>query len=211
MDPTPISQDSVMAVDVINPVRRSKRRLYLTMPARKRLRMSYRRRNRLVRYKPEMKMQDFNVSGAVADGALSTIQELTAIAEGSGANERHGNRVRIHRVEIRGDLGADNADFYLMQCHTTTVPSYASFIAYQGGHTTVDTSNTQFTEWRYMNGKQFKDHGGLRHSFRLGYTAKYNAALSTSCVDNRLVFFVKNDTGAAIDVEYSGRVWYTDA
>lgn len=211
MDPTPISQDTVMTDDVIIPVRRAKRTLFLRMPARKRLRFSYRRRSRLVRYKPEMKMQDFNLQGAIADGALSTVQELTAIAEGSGANERHGNRVRIHRVEIRGTLGDDAADFYLMQCHTTTVPSYVSFIAYQGGHTTVDTTNTQFTEWRYMNGKQFKDKGGCRHSFRMGYTAKYNAALSTSCVDNRLVFFVKNDTGGSITAELTGRVWYTDA
>lgn len=163
------------------------------------------------RNKAEMKMQDFNVAGAVADGAIASVMELSAIAEGAGANERHGNKIRIHRVEIRGNLGSDNADGYLIQCHTTTVPSYGSFSAYMGGHTTVDTSNTQFSEWRYLNGKYFKDHNGIRQGFKYGYTAKYNAALSTSCVDNRLVFVVKNDTGAQIDVEIHGRVWYTDA
>ena len=144
------------------------------------------------RYKPEMKMQDFNVSGAVADGAIASVMELTGIAEGAGANERHGNKIIIHRVEIRGDLGDANADLYLIQCHTTTVPSYGSFLAYMGSHTTVDTTNTQFTEWRYSNGKYFQDHNGIRQSFRFGYTAKYNASLSTSCVDNRLVCVVNN-------------------
>lgn len=163
------------------------------------------------RNKAEMKMQDFNVQGAVADGAIASVMELTAITEGSGANERHGNKIRIHRVEVRGNLGGDNVDLYLIQCHTTTVPSYVSFNAYMGGHTTVDTSNTQFTEWRYCNGKRFKDFNGIRQSFKYGYTAKYNAALSTSCVDNRLVVIVKNDTGASATVEISGRVWYTDA
>lgn len=156
-------------------------------------------------------MQDFNVTGAVADGAIASVMELTAIAEGSGANERHGNKIRIHRVEIRGTLGADEVDLYLIQCHTTTVPSYASFSAFMGGHTTVDTSNTQFTEWRYINGKKFKDQGGLRQPFRLGYTAKYNAALSSSCVDNRLVVVVKNDSGGQVTPEIHGRVWYTDS
>ena len=40
----------------------------------------------VARSKPEMKMQDFNVSGAVADGAIASVMELTGIAEGSGAN-----------------------------------------------------------------------------------------------------------------------------
>lgn len=182
-----------------------KRTIVTSSRSRKRMRPTY------VRFRPEMKMQDFNVTGAVGDGAISSVMELTAIAEGSGANERHGNKIRIHRVEIRGTLGDDDADGYLIQCHTTTVPSYASFSAYMGGHTTVDTSNTQFTEWRYINGRKFNDKAGLRQSFRYGYTAKYNAALSSSCVDNRLVFVVKNDTGASITPEFHGRVWYTDA
>ena len=52
------------------------------------------------RNKAEMKMQDFNVSGAVTDGSIASVMELTAIAEGSGANERHGNKIRIHRAPI---------------------------------------------------------------------------------------------------------------
>lgn len=181
---------------------------YDVLPLTKRVKRVERlaRRNRA-----EMKMQDFNVQGAVSDGAIASVMELTAIAEGSGANERHGNKIRIHRVEIRGTLNGDNVDGYLIQCHTTTVPSYGSFSAYQGGHTTVDTSNTQFTEWRYINGKKFSDYAGLRQSFKYGYVAKYNANLSTSCVDNRLVFVVKNDTGASVNAEFHGRVWYTDS
>lgn len=206
-DPFPITQSQgseVVSTTTTRSYPRMKRVLVRRYRPRKRART-------LVRFKPEMKMQDFNFQGNIADGALGSVVELTQIAEGSGANERHGNKIRIHRVEIRGSLGADNADAYLIQCHTTTVPSYASFIAFQGGHTTVDQSNTTFTEWRYLNGKYFKDHNGVRQSFRLGYTAKYNAALATSCVDNRLVFIIKNDTGAQITSEVSARVWYTDS
>lgn len=179
-----------------------------TMPVKKRLR----RVERIAALrKPEMKMQDFNyVNATLADGALATIVELTAIAEGTGVNERIGNRIKIHRIEVRGTLGAENVDAYIIQGHTTTAPVYANFYAYQGSHLLADDSHTKFTEWRYINGRTFIDRSGLRHRFPIGYTAKYNANLSTSCVDNRLWFVVKNDTGAAVSVEYSLRVWFTD-
>lgn len=159
---------------------------------------------------PETKMQILSFSGTIADGAAQVL-EFTAVAEGTGANERLGNKIRILRIETRGDLGADNVDMYFIQCHTTTAPAYANFASYQGGHITIDSTNTRFTEWNYTNGRKFSDNAGMRRVFTLGMNSKFNGSASTSCVDNRLFVVVKNDTGSTQTCEFVGRMWFTDA
>jgi len=162
------------------------------------------------RRKPEVKYAVFTHSGAIADMAASTV-ELTAIAQGNDVNERTGNHIKLLRVDVRGDVGDNNLDYYIIQCHTTAAPIYGNFNAQQGGAISTIDNNTKFTEWKYMSGYKLKDTGRLMHRFKYGIKAKYNGTATSNCVDNRIYLFIKNNTGASHSPNFTVRVWFSDA
>lgn len=185
----------------------TKRRSASRYGMRKRMRYSYRRKRfSLV----ETKMKIFNLTGNVANASAGVV-ELTRIGEGTGNDERNGNKLNILRIDVRGKPVNDNLDIYLIQAHTTTDPAYTDFSPHVGGHIFENRTNTRFTEWRYSNGRRFVENSGMRHSFRLGYVAKYINDQTTGCVDNKLYLVVKNNTGADVLVtDFAVKVWFRD-
>ena len=179
---------------------------YHTMPLAKRLRRVERVQ---ARRKPESKYAVFTHSGAIADMNVTTV-ELTAIAQGSDVSERTGNHIKLLRCDVRGDVGDNNLDYYIIQCHTTSAPGYSNFNAQQGGAISTIDNNTKFTEWKYMSGYKMKDVGRLMHRFKYGIKCKFNGTASSNCVDNRVFLFIKNNTGASHSPNLTVRVWFTD-
>lgn len=162
------------------------------------------------RRKPEMKKFHVSSSPTLASATATTI-DLTNIAQGNGIGDRTANEIRIHRVDIRGNLTTGGVDSYLIQSHTTSFPVYADFYPIQGGHLNIVNQNTKFTEWKY-----YKNYSGtnsnmrISHSFKYPMKVKFNAATGTSAVDNRLSLVMKNDTAASAAVQVSCVVYYTD-
>lgn len=162
------------------------------------------------RRKPEMKKFHVSATPTLASNTATTI-DLTNIAQGTGIGDRTANEIRIHRVDIRGNLTSGGVDSYLIQSHNTTFPAYADFYPVQGGHLNIVNQNTKFTEWKY-----YKNYSGtnsnmrITHSFRYPMKVKFNGAAGTSAVDNRLSLVIKNDTVASAVTQVSCVVYYTD-
>lgn len=159
--------------------------------------------------RPETKYAVFQHTGTVANAAAAAI-ELTAIAQGNGADEREGNHVKILRVQVRG-VADTPLDMYIIQGHTTTVPAYSDFNAVAGGALSAVNNNTKFTEWKHFNGFNMQSSTtSINLRFPYGLKAKFNGSATTNCVDNRLFLFLKNNSGGDMSAELTVRVWYLD-
>nr|DAW56437.1 MAG TPA: hypothetical protein [Bacteriophage sp.] len=86
-------------------------------------------------------------------------------------------------------------------------PQYGDFQAVTGGYCNDDA----FTVWRKtMSGLKANFANNGYHVFRYPLKLFYNGSSGTAGQRNRIWFVVKNDTGAAAQVEYALRIWYTD-
>lgn len=164
--------------------------------------------NRLRIQKPEMKMRSYTLN-VNTPSAAATSRELTGIAQGSDVANRVGNKVRIWRVEIRGNA-IPGSDLYLVQSHNASLPIYANFEGVIGGHILGNLTNTTFTEWKHMTTRNDNRAFKMVQRFPRGYVAKYQTPDSTGCVDNRLTFIQVNNTAGDALVVCSMRVWFTD-
>lgn len=162
--------------------------------------------------RPEMKHISWGANTTVAAGALNTIN-LTQLAQGVTINQRMGDRVRVWRVEVRG-IAHSRLDHYLTQLHTTTVPDAAKYGPYAGAFLLDSEANTRFTVWKHYrslyNAAPFAPLKFVQ-KFKNGIIVKYNTPASTGCVDNGLVLQSLNRSAIDCDLNYSVRMWYTDA
>lgn len=161
--------------------------------------------------RPEMQTKTFQLSGTLAVGAVSNVI-LTAIAQGNDINDRKGNEIRVWRVEIRGvsDTGMDN---YLLQLHTTSEPTAASFGPTTGAFLLDNESNVRYTEWKHYrnyNGTGGGDPLRIVQKFN-GMRSHFNGATTTSGIRNQICFTALNRTATTQDIAVSCRIWYTDA
>lgn len=162
------------------------------------------------RNRPEMKNKIFSSSANVAAGAL-TNQTLTNIDQGDDIDERIGNNIRIWRIEVRGNL-AVGLDQLVVQQHTTTSPTYASFTTTQGAMIIASNTNSLFTEWHHYNtrvssGEQFR----YFVKFPKGMVVHFNGTAGTSGCRNEVALTTVNNTAGTLGLSYNARVWYTDA
>lgn len=180
------------------------------MPLKKRLR----RVERQVKLnRPEMKHQTVSVSGTITAGTLNVLA-LTNIAQGDTIAQRSGDRIRVWRIEIRGinDPAVDN---YLIQQHTTTLPTAADFTSTVGAFTLDSLTNTKFTEWKHFGcnlALPVTDAGRFKTSlrFRNGIIVKYGGT-GTQPVDNGLVACQLNRSTNDLVAQYTVRIYFTDA
>lgn len=172
--------------------------------------------------KPEMKnvtieMNALATTGGtlLADNTVTLLQPCR-IAEGTGINERIGDKIRVWRIEVRGvaDVGLDQ---FLIQCHTTSTPGISSFSNQIGCYLLGSETNKRFTEWLHYRNyytSAFTDNASpvkFQQKFRNGIIVKYNNALSTGVVDNEVVYAACNRSGGNRVANLTLRMWYTDA
>jgi len=167
----------------------------------------------IYRNRPEMKSITFNDAVAVANNT-GYVFTPCRISQGTGVNQRIGDKVRVWRVEVRG-YAHPYLDQYVLQQKTTTQPDPSVFTAFAGAYI-LDSENTnRFTEWKHYrnpNGISSSDLGSkFSHKFKTGIIVKYNGPLSTNVVDNEISVFVLNRSGTAANFNQTVRMWYTDA
>jgi len=172
--------------------------------------------------KPEMKTITLTLNGFSSTGgtpvANNSVQLLQPcrIAEGTGINDRIGDKIRVWRIEVRGlsDIGLDH---YIMQNHTSSDPGISSFGSRCGAYLLDSENNKRFTEWihyrNYYTGNIQTDACSLKfhQKFKNGIIVKYNGSASTSVVDNAVNYVIVNRSGSAGSCSLSLRMWYTDA
>lgn len=162
------------------------------------------------RRKPEMKKFHVSATPTVVTNSATTV-DLTNIVQGTGIGERTANEIRVHRVDIRGNLTTGAVDSYLIQSHNASLPVYADFYPVESGHLNIVNQNTKFTEWKfYKNLSGTNSNMKLQHSFKYPMKVKFNGSAGTSCVDNRLSLVMKNDSAASAVCQVSCVVYYTD-
>lgn len=180
------------------------------MPVSKKIR---RMERQIYRNRPEMKSRTTSLTGSIATGTV-TVARPCQIASGTGVNERTGDKIRLYRIEVRG-ISDEGLDHYIIQCKTSSIPTFASFGSAQGAFI-VDSENTnRYTEWyHYRNLRTSGSTCPVRFAkkFKGGIVVKYNGQLSTNIVDNEIVVVLLNNSGATrSDISFSIRIWYTDA
>lgn len=158
--------------------------------------------------RPEMKIATKGLNTLLVSNAL-TYTELTTIAQGVSNNERIGQKIRIWRVEVRGQMN-NNCDGYFIQSHGGSLPVYADFNGTGGGFLSAFTANARFTEWNYFVSDDADAFRCIR-SFPRGYVAHFDTNAGTSCVRNRLSLVFINNTAADKTIDCTCRIWYTDA
>lgn len=193
---------------------RTLKRTYHVTPAdaqqiTKRLRM-VERSTRLNR--PEMKHKTFSITGTITAGTVN-VGALTDIAQGDTIAERSGDRIRVWRVEIRG-MAEGGVDNHLLQQHNTSLPTIADYTSAEGSMLLDSSTNTRFTEWKYFKGYWNGPSSGsvirVTQKFRNGMVVKYGGTASTP-VDNGLLITQVNRSGVDHEVNYTIRIYFTDA
>lgn len=158
----------------------------------------------------EMKSVTWTSSGTIATSTINTL-EMTSIGHGTGINERIGDRIKVWRIEIRGE-GLNKLDHYILQKHGTQNPTYADFGS--GAYAFVDDSSSSlWTEWLSFRNMYHAVGVIVPHrqvlKFPRGIVVKYQDATAPA-KDNGLLFVSRNTTPDPQDQNLSIRMWYTD-
>lgn len=184
-----------------------KRRAYRDVALRKKVRSIERQ---MYRQRPEMLTATVSISGTVAANAVTNLKPCQ-LAEGTGVAERLGDKIRVYRIEVRGQCST-NADVYLIQKKSTSDPTAASFGSTKGGYLLDSLNTNQFTEWRhYRNPNVFSGGGAIKFSksFRGGHVVKYNGSAGTNVVADELIVSILNRDTTTSAVDLAVRIWYT--
>lgn len=172
--------------------------------------------------KPEMKSVTLSLNALAATGGTAladntvTLLQPCRIAEGTGINDRIGDKIRVWRIEVRGvaDVGLDQ---YIIQSHTSSAPGITSFTSQIGAYLLDSESNKRFTEWLHYRNyytAAFTDNASpvkFVQKFRNGIIVKYNSSASTGVVDNEVSYVAVNRSGGNRVANLTLRMWYTDA
>lgn len=160
--------------------------------------------------KPETQCFQLSSTGSVAN-ATATVLHITGIAQGDDSNTRTGKKITVKGVEIRGYFSDRLLDVYLVKSKSGVAPVYADFATVLGGHV-LDTKHYDYKQVAYIKPMQantnfFK----YKRRFPGVQNTHYGGAGAGSVIENGWYLVFKNNTGAAVTIQYSINVWYTDA
>lgn len=160
---------------------------------------------------PEIKVKEFTwISPNVNDASLQFTQ-LFNIPEGTGVNERLGDRIRVKGFEIYGNPGSqknEGLDIYVLRpTRARNIPQYAQFHPVTGGHYLHEYG---WTLWQYMGGlnASSRQYVKIKKNFKNPIEVHYQG---TEPEKNAMYLVLKNDTGTVnANGVFSCRVYFTD-
>lgn len=175
----------------------------------KRLRTVERRSKRNA---PEIKSKTLVSSGTLAAGGILNIIP-TQIGEGTGADERIADKIRLLKVEVRGVVDKD-IDNYILKLNTTSEPTAAVFTSKKGAFLLESEVDSRFQEMKHY--RNFYVGTGasvpIKLTQKLGHIISYyNGSTSTSGIRNQVCFTMLNRDAGTQNFDLSVRLWYTDA
>ncbi len=129
-------------------------------------------------------------AGNLADGALRAVQITNVVSD-----------AKFVRVSIKGYLGGQNVDAYLVQSPTATAPVYADFTPTIGGTLTANAGPEErgFAIWKHYLSLNGGGNFSIVQKFKFGFCANYESVGGATGKNLWLVF--KNDSGAGVSPE----------
>ncbi|MGJ1619083.1 hypothetical protein [Clavibacter sepedonicus] len=159
-----------------------------------------------------MKYATFVVAAsALADAAASAATEVTAITQGTAQSERVGNKISIHKIELRGATfeNTNGIDVGVYLAKSTSAPVIADYTP--AGYPGSFIKTEKFVPLLYQLTDSVQNvNTWISKRFWRPIIVQYNGATGTSGIRNRIYAQIKNDTGSAINAEYVIKVWFTD-
>lgn len=136
-------------------------------------------------------------AGNLADGALRAVQ-LTLYDS------------KCIRVSIKGSLGAQGVDAYLVQSPTTTAPVYGDFTPTIGGCLTVAAgpADKGFAIWKHYLSLNGGTNFSIVQKFKFGFETQYDQSGITA-YGKQLWLVFKNDSGAGVSPQATIEYFYS--
>lgn len=181
------------------------------MPVQKRLK---RVEAQVKRNRPEMKMFTVafnNLVPPTGGGANLLVINITAITQGDSVDQRSANKIKVWRVEARGQCHND-IDAYLLQAHSGATPTNAIFDTETIAASFIDSgaANVSHTEWSFRQSRDTTDNRlRMIRKFK-GMELSYNGATASATRNGLYLVFRNPTTASAIAAEGWVRVWFTD-
>lgn len=165
--------------------------------------------------RPELHYADYLATGVTVGPNSVKVENLTNISQGDFRSQRTGNRVRIHKVEIRSTSNSSSATFeeplgqFLLLGKDARTPTIADF----GGQLYPMVTADDFTELKSWSTKcniQADSQTTRRVKyFKPPLEVHYETQVSTTAIVNRLYFCCVNNGASNATVNYVIRVYFT--
>jgi len=166
--------------------------------------------------RPETKVYtavDFVAGGSIAAGGIDFF-ELGDIVEGTGFNERVGNKIRVHKVEVRGSAGV-MVGVGLLKSKLAVDPAGADFegskIPFLKGDQLGNTYVPLYEHTAKNEATSLITMVKFSRSWKAGIPVSYEDPTTGSCSHNNLYVYGVNLQALPASCQLSVRVWYTDA
>lgn len=163
--------------------------------------------------KPEMKIITQTAANSALAAATIRVLPCGNPVSGTDVNERVGNKIRIHGVEVFGNLGDFRCDVYILLAPSGYLaqPQYSDFQAVVGGHIQANQQREFKTLKHFLQPDGANANFHVKHNFKYPMVVEFQGAGSTAASRNQLYVVVKNDTGSGHNVQFGVRTWYSDA
>lgn len=114
---------------------------------------------------------------------------------------------KIFRVQVRGFLGAEGVDAYLLQTPTQAVPVYADFTPTIGGCIAngKGPGETGLVVWKHYLSLNGGTNFSITQRFKYGFDTTYDAAFALT--GKALWLVIKNDSGAQVTPQFTIEQW----
>jgi len=167
---------------------------------------------KVARQKPEVKVYTDFISALVATNTLAFL-DLGAIVEGTGFNERVGNKIRLHKVEVHG-WRANELGLLLLKSKLAADPAITDFEGVYCPTVKGELLNNDYVMLHhdvparrpYSDSEMCK----FSRSWKAGIPVSYDDPTTGHCSHNNMYVVVPNLTASSHSVYLTCRFFYTD-
>lgn len=159
--------------------------------------------------RPEVKSITYVSSGTIVAGAVLNVV-ASAIAQGTGGNQRTGDYINCIRVEVRGQLDPD-IDMHVLKCQSASLPSAATYTNGIGTFLLDTERDSRFQEIvHFRNRFQSDPEAAVQINRRLRHRCYYNSITSGSGQRGQVVVGLINKWPSDKSYNFTVRLYYTD-
>jgi len=166
---------------------------------------------KVAQIQPEKKVAAPIITTAVAAGGIQILQ-VTNLALGPDSNERNGDKIRLHRINIVASADTNEKfDLHLVRPNTPgTAPAVSHFTGVPGGWYT-SKFGWALKSWS-LNGSNSNSFYAVNDSykFKKPMTVSWDDNTSNIPVKNRLYLVAINRHSATQNIRVSAQIHYTD-
>ena len=160
--------------------------------------------------KGELKAYHFSSNATAVLNSTITYVDLTSIGQGDDDDDRTGRKIRVVGIDIRIHNSTNTLDTYIIKSLEDSVPGYGDFDVARGGHLNQGARHEK-KEIAYLREYRSTTNNLMyKRRWKTGIHVYYNGTAANNGMKNRLFMVFKNTTGATINVEYSGVVYFYD-